>query len=120
MARRLRQAKFHALMYINIKMQADNQADSKKCRHCGQWSVHQRQPNDRCEHCHELLDPDASSQAEALQQAWNWQMPKVMLIPVPSSDPWPLQMLKYVVRGGQLLFIATLSFIVWLVTVVAG
>jgi len=95
-------------------------SDSKKCPHCGQWSVHHRQANDRCEHCHELLDPSAPGKEAALQQAWNWQMPKVMLITIDPADPWPLRMLKYVVRGGQLLFIATLSFIVWLATVAAG
>ena len=47
-------------------------------------------------------------------------MPKVMLITIDPADPWPLRLLKYLVRGGQLLFIATLSFIVWLVTMLAG
>ena len=101
-------------------MEANSQADSKKCPHCGQWSVHQRQPDDRCEHCHELLDPKAPGQAADLQQAWNWQMPKVMLIDIDPTDAWPLRMTKYAVRGGQMLFIATLSFIIWLVTAAAG
>ena len=55
-----------------------------------------------------------------MQQAWNWQMPKVMLIDIDPTDAWPLRMTKYAVRGGQMLFIATLSFIIWLVTAAAG
>jgi hypothetical protein len=95
-------------------------ADSKKCPHCGQWSVHLRQPDDRCEHCHELLDPAGPEKAAELSKAWKWEMPQIMLVTIDPADPWLLQMLKYLVRGGQMLFIATVSFIVWLVTVVAG
>jgi hypothetical protein len=109
-----------ALLYIASLMEGASQADSKKCRHCGQWSVHRGQPDDRCEHCHELLDPSAPGQAADLLKAWNWQMPQIMLIDIDPADAWPLRMLKYLVRGGQMLFIATISFIVWLVTVVAG
>lgn len=101
-------------------MDEASQADSKKCPNCGQWSVHHGQPNDHCEHCLKLLNPNGPAQEAQRQQAWNWQMPKVMLITIDPATPWPLRMVQYAVRGGQLLFIATLSFIVWLVTVVAG
>lgn len=101
-------------------MEDSSAFDTKKCPHCGQWSGHQRRPDDRCAHCHELLDPAGPAKEAALNQAWNWQAPRVMLITIDPADPWPLRLLKYGVRGGQLLFMATLSFILWLVTVVAG
>lgn len=28
----------------------------KKCPHCGEWTVWNKKLNDRCAHCHELLD----------------------------------------------------------------
>jgi methionyl-tRNA synthetase len=31
----------------------------KKCPHCGEWTVWEKQPTDRCTHCNELLDPVA-------------------------------------------------------------
>ena len=101
-------------------MEPAPQLNSKKCPHCRLWSEHQGLPDDRCGHCHELLDPNGPRKHAELQEAWKWQMPKVMLITIDPADPWPLRLLKYLVRGGQLLFIATLSFIVWLVTMLAG
>lgn len=101
-------------------METTPQLNSKKCPHCGLWSEHQGLLDDRCGHCHELLDPNGPRKYAELQEAWKWQMPKVMLITIDPADPWPLRLLKYLVRGGQLLFIATLSFIVWLVTMLAG
>ncbi|GAA4385234.1 hypothetical protein [Hymenobacter koreensis] len=101
-------------------MNAPPLSASKKCPHCGQWSGHQQRPDDRCEHCHELLDPQGPRKEAEMKQAWKWEMPQIMLITIHPTDPWPLRMLKYAVRGGQMLFIATLSFIIWVVTVLAG
>ncbi|WP_400190612.1 hypothetical protein [Hymenobacter sp. B81] len=93
---------------------------SKKCPHCGQWSAHQQQPDDRCEHCHELLDPQGPAKQAEMEQAWKWELPPAMLIPIHPTDPWWLRGPKYLVRGGQLLFAATVSFVIWLVTALAG
>ena len=101
-------------------MAATDYSDTKRCPHCGTWSVHQRRPDDRCTHCHELLDPHGPARDAALQKAWEWEMPRFVLIPIDPAEPLPLRLLKYLVRGGQLLFLATLSFIVWLVTVLTG
>jgi predicted amidophosphoribosyltransferase len=92
----------------------------KRCPNCGQWSGHYQRPDDRCEHCGELLDPQASAKEEALEKAWNWELNKTVLIPISPNDPWLLRMLKYLVRGGQLLFAATVAFILWFLTAVAG
>lgn len=93
---------------------------TKRCPHCGQWSAHQLRPDDRCEHCHELLDPFGPERAAQAEKAWKWELPPTMLIPIPATDPAWLRGLKYVVRGGQLLFAATVSFIVWFLTMLAG
>jgi methionyl-tRNA synthetase len=92
----------------------------KRCPHCGQWSGHYQRPADRCEHCGHLLDPQAEAKEEALKQAWKWELDKTVLINISPSDSWPLRALKYVVRGGQLLFAAIVSFLLWLAAVVAG
>ncbi|RTQ51560.1 hypothetical protein EJV47_07105 [Hymenobacter gummosus] len=93
---------------------------TKRCPHCGQWSDYRQQPDDRCQHCHELLDPLGPQRAAEMEQAWKWEMPPAMLIPIPETEPAWLRGLKYVVRGGQLLFAATVSFIVWFLTTLAG
>ncbi|GAB2940090.1 hypothetical protein GCM10027048_00410 [Hymenobacter coalescens] len=93
---------------------------SKRCPHCGAWSDHQHRPDDRCQHCHELLDPQGPQRAADLQKAWQWEMPPVMLIPILPTDSRLVRLFKHVVRGGQLLFAATISFILWLIAAVAG
>jgi hypothetical protein len=93
---------------------------TKRCPHCGLWSAHQLRPDDRCEHCQELLDPLGPEREAKLAQAWKWEMPPAMLIPIPPTDPAWLRGLKYLVRGGQLLFAATVSFIIWVITALAG
>lgn len=93
---------------------------TKRCPHCGQWSAHRLRPDDRCEHCQELLDPQGPQREAEMEQAWKWELPPAMLIPIPETDPAWLRGLKYLVRGGQLLFAATVSFILWLITAIAG
>ena len=92
----------------------------KRCPNCGQWSGHHQQPDDRCEHCGQLLDPQAVAKNEALEKAWKWELDKTVLVNIDPDEPWLLRMLKYGMRGGQIVFAAILSFILWLVAVLAG
>ncbi|KAA9327487.1 hypothetical protein F0P96_16015 [Hymenobacter busanensis] len=93
---------------------------SKRCPHCGQWSDHQHRPDDRCTHCHELLDPKGPQKAAEMEQAWKWEMPPVMLIDIKPTDGAVLRFFKYIIRGGQLAFASLVAFIIWVVTVLAG
>ncbi|WP_426060986.1 hypothetical protein [Hymenobacter sp. B1770] len=93
---------------------------SKKCPNCHQWSIWQQSPNDRCEHCGELLDPQAQKSAVAREKLANQKMPSVVLMEINPEDGPIKRFFKTIVRGGQLAFAAILSFIVWVVAVVAG
>ena len=100
---------------------ADNPLIStKKCPACQQWSEWQLQPTDRCTHCGELLDPQAHQQAQ--QAAASGPEPKspVRLIQINPEDGVILRALKWLVRGGQLLFIALLGLFVWIATALAA
>ena len=96
-----------------------NSISTKKCPACQQWSHWQQQADDRCEHCGALLDP--RSHAEAAQQAAAApQRGGIQLIGIYPEDGGAVRFFKTIVRGGQLLFIAILGFIVWLVTALAA
>ena len=93
---------------------------SKKCPHCEQWSTWQQRPDDRCEHCGELLDPQAQRSALARDEVAKQKMPAVMLIEIKPDDGAVVRFFKTIIRGGQLAFAAILAFIVWFVTVLVG
>lgn len=96
-----------------------NLVSTKKCPSCQQWSHWQQQAADRCEHCGELLDPRA--QGEAQQQAATEHLRGgIQLVAINPEDGGLLRFFKTIVRGGQLLFIAIIGFVVWLVTALAA
>lgn len=93
---------------------------SKKCPHCQQWSTWQHSPNDRCEHCGELLDPRAQQSAIQRTELENQKTSSFILMEIKPDDKGVARFFKTIIRGGQLAFAAILSFIIWLVTVAAG
>jgi hypothetical protein len=92
---------------------------TKKCPACQQWSNWQQQASNHCEHCGELLDPRAHAEAEQQAAAAN-QRGGIELMEVGPEDKGLVWFFKNIIRSGQLLFIAIIGFIVWLVTALAG
>ena len=90
---------------------------TKKCPACQQWSEWQQQADDRCEHCGALLDPRTHAEA---QQAAAAPPRGIQLMEIKPEDGGLVRFFKTLVRGGQLLFIAIIGFIVWLVTAIAS
>jgi hypothetical protein len=91
---------------------------TKKCPVCQQWSRWQQQAHDRCEHCGELLDP--RTHAEAQQAAIFGHHFHQLNATARRGRGGLVWLFKTMVRGGQLLFIAVIGFIVWLVTAIAS
>ena len=79
-----------------------------------------QQPDDRCEHCGELLDLQAKKSADAREKLANQKTPSVILMEINPEDGPVLRFLKTMVRGGQLAFAAIMTFILWVVAAVAG
>lgn len=96
-----------------------NLVSTRKCPACQQWSRWQQQAADCCEHCGALLDPRAHHEAEQ-QAATAHLRGGLQLIEITPADGGITWFFKTIVRGGQLLFIAILGFIVWLVTALAA
>ena len=95
---------------------------TKKCPHCQQWSAWHHQVTDRCEHCQGLLDPkahqrvlDQDTREEAEKKQFN-----VVLIEILPTDSAFTKFWKRIVQGFQLTFMAILSFILWLIALLAG
>jgi hypothetical protein len=95
-------------------------ASTKKCPHCGQWTNWQQHPDDRCEHCQQVLEPHRVANDQARQALDEKVGANLVLIDINPDDPLPLKLGKYVIRGGQLFFAAIVAFVVWFVTVLAG
>ncbi|TVT41847.1 hypothetical protein FNT36_10525 [Hymenobacter setariae] len=102
-------------------MDEEKLVSTKKCPFCEQWSEWDMQPNDRCSHCGKLLDPQASNRArQEAATAHKNAASRIRLIQIHPDDSAIIRFLKWIVRGGQLLFIALLSFFIWVATIAAG
>jgi hypothetical protein len=95
---------------------------SRKCPACGQWSGWNQHPDDLCEHCQAILDPQG---LKARQERENEEFRQkgilnLTLIEIFSYDSAFTRFYKRIIQGFQLTFFAILSFIIWVVTMLAG
>ncbi|RNI29694.1 hypothetical protein EFA69_09050 [Rufibacter immobilis] len=95
---------------------------SKKCPHCGQWSAWTHNPSDRCDHCQGLLDPAAfeRQQAQAERKEEEEKRFSVDLIQINPDDSALVKFFKSIGLGFQLAFVGIVSFILWLIALLAG
>ena len=95
---------------------------SRKCANCGQWSLWNQQPEDLCEHCGAILDPQGL-RARKLQEEEDFRQKQninIALIEIFPYDSAFTRFWKRIVQGLQITLMAIISFIIWLVTVLAG
>ena len=95
---------------------------SRKCSNCGQWSLWNQQPEDLCEHCGAILDPQGlkARQKQEEEDFRQKQNLNIALIEIYSYDSAFTRFWKRIVQGFQITLMAIISFIIWLVTVLAG
>lgn len=93
---------------------------TKKCPACGFWSSWQQRPEDRCERCGQLLDPQRLRSEQARQKQADEPLPSFMQIQIGPDDSPTVRFFKQIIRGGQLAFAAVVSFMVWFLTLLAG
>src|SRR5688500_17904280 len=95
---------------------------SRKCPSCGHWSPWTQDPHDRCKFCNSVLDP-AGLKAQEVQEEENTRQKKqinITLIEIYPEDSAFTRFWKRIVQGFQLTLIAIISFIIWVITMVAG
>jgi hypothetical protein len=95
---------------------------SRKCPGCGQWSNWQQSPDDKCEHCGSLLDPQALKARQQREEDEFRQKEQfnIALIEIYPSDSALTRFGKRIIQGFQLSLMAIISFIIWVVTILAG
>jgi hypothetical protein len=67
-----------------------------------------------------LLDPQRLRSEQARQQQADEPLPAFMQIHINADDSATVRFFKRIIRGGQLAFAALVSFMVWLLTLLAG
>ena len=95
---------------------------SRKCPTCSQWSAWKQNPEDHCEHCGAILDPQGlkarhQQEEEDFRQKQNINIALIEIFPYDSTLT---RFWKRIVQGLQISLMAIISFIIWLVTVLAG
>ena len=93
---------------------------SKKCPHCGFWSRWQQQADDRCERCGLLLDAQRLRSEKLREEQAKEPLPTFLQIEMKPDDSPTMRFFKHIIRGGQLAFAALVSFVLWIVTILAG
>ncbi|ALI98260.1 hypothetical protein [Rufibacter tibetensis] len=95
---------------------------TKKCPHCGHWSPWNQEITDRCQNCHRLLDPAAYERQAAQEERKEEESKRFTLdfIRINPDDPYFLKFFKSIGLGFQLAFAGIVSFILWLIAVLAG
>jgi predicted amidophosphoribosyltransferase len=93
--------------------------DQKKCPHCGKWSSWNRNLSDLCDHCGKTLGgKDLENQERMLEDRQkseiNW-----MFNPNESDSSF-IKGLKKIGNFFYTIFMAIISFILWLIAVLPG
>lgn len=94
---------------------------TKICPRCGQWSEWTGNPTDLCEHCGSILDERGfiRQMKEEEEQADKKRF-DITLIEIYPEDSRLVVFFKRIGQGFQLTFMAILSFILWLIALLAG
>jgi hypothetical protein len=98
----------------------DKQSSIKKCPSCGEWSGWNLSIDDTCDFCGALLDPKAVEARDRREEREAVDKPIIKLIPIYPDDHPVLKFLKTIARGAQLVFMALISFFIWLIAVVGS
>jgi hypothetical protein len=94
---------------------------SKKCPHCGEWSEWNQQLTDTCEHCGALLDDEKLLRAAAREIEQNEQKGfDLDIIQIHPTDSGIVVFYKRIVQALQYSFIAIVTFIIWILALLAG
>lgn len=93
--------------------------DQKKCRHCGKWSSWNLNLFDLCDHCGQTLGgKDLENQerriADKENNEDNW------MFNIKESDSYVTKGMKKVGNFFYTIFMAIISFILWLIAVLPG
>jgi hypothetical protein len=96
--------------------------NERKCPHCGKWTAWNGLPDDRCQHCGELLEPHRFSH-EAEKKAIKKQQRKSEYFAIkPTDGPITREIKGFLGAFGWIVFYSEIAFYagVTLVILIAG
>jgi DNA-directed RNA polymerase subunit RPC12/RpoP len=82
-----------------------------KCPACGKWSVWEQKETDTCIHCGAILRPISDAERENIQKR---REVEYVNVPINDSDALVVKLFKHVFNFIQMIFIAVISFFIWL------
>ena len=94
-------------------------ATKKKCPECNQWTSWNHQLTDKCEHCGELLDKRTISDLEYFEKQQKQNNENSFTVPK-NDDNFLMLALRRTVWIANVIYMATVSFFLWLFTTLAG
>jgi len=98
-----------------------NFKSSKKCPNCGQWSEWNQEATDTCEHCGALLNDEILLRSAAREAAQNERKKfDLDIIQIYPTDSGFVVFYKRIIQALQYSFIAIMTFILWVLALVAG
>jgi len=92
-------------------------ASEKICPNCKKWTHYTLQADDVCEHCGQLL---STYKQEKEERGERIKSTPLGLFTIEKTDVAFVKYGKYVANLGYAVFTAFVSFMVWLITFVAG
>jgi hypothetical protein len=95
---------------------------TRKCPRCDKWSEWTGSPTDLCEHCGTILDEEGFIRQLKREEEDEKDKNRfdITLIPIYPDDNKVVVFLKRIIQGFQIAFMAILSFILWLIAMLAG
>ncbi|MCC5932376.1 MAG: hypothetical protein JJU28_24235 [Cyclobacteriaceae bacterium] len=91
----------------------------KKCPGCGEWSTWYQSHEDICEHCGTLLSPEAFNRDERRAE-YQAASEKKWIFYIEENDGPVLRFFKKIGNTVYLIYMAILTFIMWLIAVTPG
>jgi hypothetical protein len=94
----------------------------KKCKHCGEWSEWNGKPEDICMHCHELLDPEASSASQIKHQIETKvkSVEEKSFYRIRPMDSLLMIAVRRIAWAGYMVYVGVVAFFIWLVAFISG
>lgn len=87
-----------------------------KCKHCGAWNEVSNE-QDICISCNKPLNEVSTSEKESIERRLSsWQLD----VPILETDNWFIKLFKGVFNRVQMVFLAILSFFLWLIAAGPG
>lgn len=94
-------------------------ATQKKCENCGQWTIWNHQLNDTCKHCGQLLDKRTITELQNYEEQEKKRDEISFFVPKPGENPF-ISGFRRAAWLVHVIYMAIVSFILWLIAGLAG